>query len=184
MSEFSVIYSPPAYGPIIPQRECEHDPAGHRMDLGVHLAPVNRKRPSGRHQVVIEGQLCMKCGWAWHESTETNPREPAVAASTEWWAVYQTARDEFGDKCWQFAVRLSQLAEEVGHLSRLLGLPQCRSQAIAKNQMQITRHHSLRRRLTPSKSASLKFRQPRVSYERWPALYRKRRAADQRELGW
>lgn len=174
MADFTVIYHPPAYGEIIPQAECKHDPAGHMMVLGLSVEPVNAKRPKGRHHIVIDGQFCMKCGWCWHCDTDaSNAKTPAEPGSADWWDIWQIAKAEFGDKCWQFACRLSQLSETVGHLSRLLGFPQWPAQARAQHALRITRHLSIDKHGAPQKRPPLKFRMPRVRWEKWPSLYRR-----------
>ena len=168
---YTVHYHPPAYGDVIPQRECRHDPAGHRMELGLQILPVNPKRPNGRRYIAIDGQFCMKCGWCWHVDVTGSRNVPDEPGSADWWDIYQIAREEFGGKCWQFASRLSQLGEEVGHLSRLLGLPQCRSQTNAQHALKLCRHHGLLRRGKPQKRDALRFRVRRVRWQQWPGLY-------------
>jgi len=132
MSEYTVIYSPPAYGDVISQSECRHDPAGHMMPLGLRIEPLGKKKDRP-HGIILDGQFCMKCGWCWHVDTDaTSADAPARPGSDDWWGILSIASDEFGDKCWQFSCRLAVLAEEVGHLSRRLGVPQCHCQARAR----------------------------------------------------
>lgn len=157
-SAYTIIYSPPAYGEVIAQSECRHDPAGHRMELGLTVEPANPKKPNGRRVVIIRGQFCMKCGWCWHvETAASSAKTPARPGSSDWWSIWEIAKAEFGDKCWQFACRLSVLAEQIGHLSRLLGLPQCRSQARAQAAHRVVRYPVYAKREAPRKRPPLKY---------------------------
>ena len=70
-------------------------------------------------------------------------------------------------------IRDLTLAEKVGHLSRLLGLPQSRTQAAAQQSLRVKRHLSLERRLRQPRRATLHYRRPRVRWEKWPQLYRR-----------
>lgn len=95
MSTYTVHYHPLAYGDITPAAECKHDPAGHRIDLGIRIDRVGRKRKINR-----DGWFCMKCGTGTHVEADSY--------IDLWWI----AKRELSGKCMEFDVRMMQLAED------------------------------------------------------------------------